>query len=1129
MKSFVFIFALSALLCFYQCNADMSPEDGVIPLWAGEYDIGTRCSCEAFEIDVSAFRSMLCYNYRFGQSLAQVTIEFNCTCFDRTHLCSLLPFSDTWIGDPDDCTAYGMNETVAFTEGAPECLDSDGSTCGILPGRRVQTQYTYTSPSEGYQYCRSDEVKFNCTTGLCTQAPIPCVVQYEGIPWLPCFVSGGACIKTRTFPIIQEPKNGAPACPAEIERTEIAECTAAECSQQPCTYSAVKSIGNCSTLCGPGVRLVTWYNVSVNSLSSCTEGDFESIINQTEIPCDFSFPCDDFGNPIQVTCISKGNTGVRFEKAEYVRVNFSSALTLEDDPSILMNSFIVSETSYGRRMGVDVNSVVIGDTYIDIYFLYNEYDNEATTGYIFNVTFKAIAGLNVTIRGNNQRVPYFQIACTDGSPPSLHAVLWYNNSETEPSLQTTLYFVFTEPVRSIEEYASMYIDVQLETTGLEADGGGVMEAQYGLYDAGYNLFSKFYSSQSFLFTGPYQDATLRAVHGTFKDMSGNVSPVPDYDPFSISIYVRAMYYMYTPDSYFGPKLLSSTFNGTIDSIFVELPFPFSPTNLLNNIKYGRIWFEEYSETSGFTPVSTVYRDVTHLKAATYIDGNSLEELATSFVVYFAGYDAIGKRFFPAPLDSVYLGITGAGMTTSPELLLQNRRLPNVGEDNEFPEWEPGDPLNLIYAFSFQPPIVLYARTYINQSLLYVTMSRWAPTPESFSVTNFNYTGINSIVNITEIVNNTVVVFKMALPYTYDMILKDVITYNGTYVGGEVDLAASEASWRYKNVTLFNGTRPAVLLFSLTYVNDSEVESSSYGFSTQSTFHTMSTVTTTPPTVANTLVINFDVAIDPATAGVTDFLITPANPLISSVTVESVTMSNNDKTATLKLSTACKGSTCFDTGPQLVSLSITGITDVFGNRITQFISSTAFDLMPPSLMSVTCITTKTCQLTFTEPVKDLQLSSIAPSPVACYPSQSAILYYEERQEVGTKFYFTPSSDIRDLSGNLVAMGEETAVKMGSNVPYKKCSSVLDLDTPAKIGFFAMVGFAGFVLVVWGVVGGFYLYKARSLTSTGKKQAVQLEQQEKKPLIQQPATSSTSKKPAGSVTSKTGVSAVNPVKT
>lgn len=1104
--------AASVLLCLHHARSDMSPLDGVKPAWAGEYDVGTRCSCEAFKASSSVVRSMLCYNYRFNQSLAQVTIEFNCTCFDRTHLCSLLPFTDSWMGGIDDCAVYGMNTSVAFTEEAPDCLDSEGADCGILPGRRQQTQYTYNSVDSDFYYCRTDEVKFNCTTGLCTQSPIPCVVQYEGVPWNPCFVSGGTCLKSRIFPITQEPKNGAPPCPVEIERTELAECTAAECSQQPCTYRAVQSTSNCSTVCGEGVQTVTWYNVSVNSLSSCTEGDFESIINQTEIPCAFNFPCDDLGEPIQVTCSSRGNTGPRNEKAEYIHLDFNTTINLTASTSALINSFIVTEATFGRRMALDLSSIHINTTFIDIYFLYGEDDGESTTGYTFQVTFKEIAGLNVSINGNNQRMPYFRISCADQSPPSLHAVFWYNNSETSYLYHAPLWFIFSEPVTGTAEYGVMALDLGFSMSNMEALDPGTMTPTQRFIGTDYLEFSKFFICIEFQFNAPFQTAGIGQTAGSFKDLAGNVNlnPQPGNDlQMSITNYSSQVYFLSYPDSLFTFKLVSTSGNGTVNAIFVLPAFPFTPDNLLNNVKYGRLSFEVYPDDPDvYSPSEFVYRDITHIDTDSYIDYNG-DEIVTSYMVYFDGFDALGKRYYPAAVDSVYLGIVAAYLRTSPELILQNRILPT---GDKYPQWTVGSTLNAVPAVSYLAPVVLSAKTYINSTTLYVTMSRWAPTSESFSATTFNYTGLNSIARLLSVTNNTYVSFEMTLPYTYDMILADVISYNGTYTGGEVDLAISEASWRYKNVTLFNGTRPAVLLFSLQYVNDSEVESSSYGFSTQSTFHTMSTVTTTPPTVANTLVINFDTAIDPATAGVTDFLITPANPLISSVTVESVTMSNNDKTATLKLSTACKGSTCFDTGPQLVSLSITGITDIFGNRITQFISSTAFDLMPPSLMSVTCITSKTCQLTFTEPVKDLQLGSIAPSPVACYPSQSAILYYADRKPVGTKFYFTSNSDIRDLSGNLVAMGEETAVKMGSNTPYKKCGSVLDLDTAAKAGFFAMVGIAGVILIVWGIVGGVYWSKVSKLKSTGKNRSVEITQkQEKAPLINKQTAPSASSKP------------------
>jgi hypothetical protein len=828
---------------------------------------------------------------------------------------------------------------------------------------------------------------------------------------------------------------------------------------------------------------VTFYNVSANNLEECIASGFDPIINQTEVNCTYNLPCDADGLPIALSCISQGNTGARGQQAAQVRINFNTSLVLAASPFDIINSFIVTESVYGRRMPVDLTSPTIGPDNLNLTLLYDVRDYEPTTGFIFIVTFKQIEGLNITIRGNNQPVPSFQLRCTDGSPPALIYMSWYNNSEESWEFQAPLYFVFSEPIRSLIDDGATFIIDQFLYYGMEKALVGSLGALAVVFgDDG--EYSSYYSMQGMIITGPYTNISVQDIPGNYKDMSGNSNFYSPDAWVTVSQYLPPFYMFIVPGGSSTDKLISSTNNGTIDRVLITSQFPLTLDNLQNNLKYSVAIFDVFGDSLDTYDVTSSIR--VNPLLITYAPYG--EEYASSFMLHIPPVDTLGKRYLPASLDSVYLGKITAFVATGVELLTQNVYLPGLYE-----RWTPSvGSLAAVTTTAFAAPVVLFAQTSINSTTLNVTMSRWAPSEAAFSLSTFNYNGSNSIANITRVINNTYVIMEMALPYTFDMILTDKISFNGTYTGGEVDLYLSEASWRYRNVTLINGTRPSVLVFSLKYDNTTDDESESesvsvthfetsswwnkltslswfqsdqtyVAVSSQSIFHTMA-VTTTPPTVPNTLVVTFDVAVDPTTVSTSSFLITPANPLISSVTVTSVTMSANNKVATLKVSTACQGSVCFDTGPQLVSLTITSITDINGHRITEFISSTAFDLMPPSLMSVTCITSKTCQLVFTEPVKDLLLSQISPSPVACYETQSAILYYAEQQTVGTEFYFDSTSDIRDLSGNVVATGKATAVKMGSNVPKKKCSGPSDLSEAAQGAFWALVALDAVLLLV-----------------------------------------------------------------
>lgn len=155
------------------------------------------------------------------------------SCFSSQGACPMTP--------PTDCV------------GGFSALSACNPTCG--PGTQYQTYSITTQPQNGGQACPYGEGQVN--TVLCNRGDCPqnCIMS-DWSAWSSCDKSCGGGKETRTRTVIQPASGGGTACPTDL--SESRDCNIETCAPDAVDCVFTTSYGDCSAVCGGGMRTGTY-------------------------------------------------------------------------------------------------------------------------------------------------------------------------------------------------------------------------------------------------------------------------------------------------------------------------------------------------------------------------------------------------------------------------------------------------------------------------------------------------------------------------------------------------------------------------------------------------------------------------------------------------------------------------------------------------------------------------------------------------------------------------------------------------------------------------------------------------------------------------------------------------------
>lgn len=1025
----------TALLCscclVFTARAEITGTP-LLPGWADATTAtGTHCACDAYSIRAndssvivtSFIRSIRCQTYTTNISRIDIDTGYTCRCFDMEVSCGYLANSVVYqTTDPDDayCRDNGVTASTSFASTAPGCIDAFNKSCGVTAGVRTDTKLEFANTTGAGIYCRKDIVRIDCTTGICATNPDACLLNETYSEWSQCAAIRGECKKTRVRGIAREAINGAPPCPSLIERTQFGDCTEEECANIQCKYDEQRVVGPCSKPCGPlGLRNVTWVNISLTQLDRCTE-EFELIIEQEEEACPGNPPCteedlgeEDEGTAVVPECMTQGNAGHRGAHPAHIRIAFDIPISAPTGASLeMVSAFTVLHAQTGRRMPMSLSEIEIGDTYIILPFEVSEYDDEGSTGDKYYVHFRGVPDLDFSITGNDDvDIPPFTCLTTDESPPALLYATRREGSDT-------LLLTFSEPV--IGDGVS-YINL----AGFTMEDITVEEGTASpLYDSVEDDIGvpHMYMAVTSLGSTP---RLKPAGDDVFYDAAGNGNYVP-----SLWIFLGiSQQVIWTPTGRGGKLYSSNNTAGIIDRALVVSLYPIARTYLLKNSALFRVRPVDYS----------IYLDPLFVTGISFASEHEFEYV-DRFTLSFTAHRTSSPYFTSDPLSSLNnlytAGIDAYDLLLDPD----NVKLPV--------DWDQSPTPNTGATVYLANPVSIFAaRVTVGESNLTVEMSLADDDANStFVAQDFVYKGTNSIISLVSIGDDLrTLTFNMTLNFTSDMLLTDYIYYNGS---GTSALAAAygRSIWRGVNITTFNGTRPAVKTAAvLTQNNGSSISVVSF---------------------------TFDAPVDSTSVDTTLLSLTSSNPLITSVSVTDAIVSDDNLTVSFNISTDCTGEGCYDTSGTFASMSLSGIKDVYGNKMLSYSTSSAFDLAAPTIASVIALGKRTLVFKWTEPVSFANMSNISPKPVACYGGGSSAVScrYAKPLDAGTRIYIKSpvGAKIFDLQGNTMLEGQEHGVDLQSVDKETKCSNPFTDVSGWQAGLVLGTAGVGLVISVYFIV-------------------------------------------------------------
>lgn len=1008
--------------------------DPVVPGWANASTAtGTHCACDAYSIQPNVtsgveegfVRSIRCQTYTTNISRLDVDTTYTCRCFDMEVPCGYLATTvsyQTTEADPTYCTEQGVTAEIAFAETQPICTDAFNKSCGVTAGVRTDTRTQFSNITNVGIFCRKDIVRIDCTTGICATNPDACLLNDTYSEWSQCAAIRGQCKKSRVRGIAREAINGAPACPTLAERTQYGDCTEEECALISCKYDEQRVVGPCSKACGPfGLRNVTWVNISLTQLDRCTE-DFEYIIEQEEEACPGNPPCteadltaDDDGDAIVIECMTQGNAGAGGSHPAHIRIAFDIPITLpQTGTREFASSFTVLNSFNGRRMPIKTSEIEAGDTYIILPFDVSEYDEEGATGDTYYVHFRGIPDLEFSIVGNDDvDIPPFTCLTTDESPPSLMGV--YKSSD-----DNTLALFFSERVKSCDgdfltgsgwDMSNMTVDTGYIEPLYEAD----------MEETGCRHFTLEATAIGSL-------AKLGAIDDTaFCDMADNGNYV--YDTPLQQVYLQFPGIV-SRGSKFSNKLYSSNNTaGFVDRALISSTYPVSKEFLLKK----SVLFLIYPHNQELDVDNSVKKLVTGVSFAEsapydYVDRYilSFSPLRTQLPYKASQIENVDQNVYYIAFQTLDL-LTDSANVKLPEGWTF---VPQVATS--------------FSAVLVNPVTVVYAHVTVGSNIMEVDMSLGDRDANStFLTQDFVYKGVNSIISITNISSNSrTLTFNMTLNFTSEMLLTDYIYYNGT---GTSSLVSSYGTsiWKGVNITTFNGTRPAVKTAAVSTRNNG--------------------------TSVSSVSFTFDVPVDGDSVNTSILALASANPLITAIDVTDAIVSDDNLTVTFNLSASCSGESCFDTSGSFASMSLSGIKDVYGNKMMDYSTAAAFDLAPPTIASVIALGKRTLVFKWTEPVSFANMTNMSPKPVKCYGGGSSAVScrFAKELKAGTRVYIKSAAGakIYDLQGNTMLEGLEYGVDLQSVNDEKTCSNPFTDVALWQTGL--IFGAAGVGVIVIGV--------------------------------------------------------------
>lgn len=1044
------------LLCllFAACQAELTSSDIVIPPWASVSTLtGVQCSCESSTIELqysatTTTNSVMCFRYNTTIAATGVIegVSYNCTCMGRTIPCGITPVIETWTGSSTDCRVYGLNSTSSFKSTYPVCIDALGNSCGELPGVAQDSRTLYANNTGGSIgiTCRKDIVRADCTNSICATAPILCQLNETIQPWSSCYAQSGFCVKSRTKPILVNASANAPAaCPSVQDRTEYTACTEDECALILCEYEAKEVTGPCSPVCGPAIRNYTIYNISLTPLERCTASPYQYIIATSEVTCNTNRPCSN-GSPTQpaaVACESYGNAGYYGANAKGVAIQIGATLQfLNATGSDIASALTITDLFTKRQFPLEPANVTVttgdGLFYINAEFDINRFDAQGTTGYTFEVVYRQVDGLNISIQNGSVVMPPFRCVTVDRSPPVLLFAM------CPPGGTGSMSLVFSEPVTGAggaPVQASSFTTQSLTITGLTWDTPWFIDPSTGLAIMGV------IEVEDCVVASSYIKLNTESVY----DANGNTI---DTDMGFVAIYEQ-LGRLISPDGSMAGKMYSSNSSGYIDTVSFYLTAPFLKTAIDKYYPLMSIYYYEYIDgvwTGRVVPISpTRVRYNTTYPANEYVN-----EIILS-IPPLRQLDGEYNDPMSLQADTVrFWGLMPFEMMNPPSILLPTGWSPS---DNPY-----GAEISLVLGTN---PSILQAFCFIGQNKLFVVMSKFLSDGLSFSVSNFVYRGLNSIQSIAAVYNRTVIELTMTYNYTYNMISNgDVVTFNGTYSDDIVESIGKIVRWKFINVTVANGTRPSAF--------------------------TVSIGTATNSSIIDLIKLYFDRSIDPTTFTADSITVTGLQSFSPEYSVSAVQVATDNKSATVNLTATCPTGLCF--GTSLASARITlaaTITDPYGNPVSTFNSKASLDVAAPRLINIVCqpITkgalTTACELIFSEALDSLDHTLIEPQPVRpCIIGNAAMILCKyptsSRPSTGSTVYIARGSVIRDLSNNTALSGSEYGVKVQSTNPNCKCSSISCLES-WLMGIIIAFGVIGVIGILTGGVVGYYYCKGKTL--------------------------------------------------
>jgi hypothetical protein len=739
--------------------------------------------------------------------------------------------------------------------------------------------------------------------------------------------------------------------------------------------------------------------------------------------------------------VTYGNAGLYGANVKGVQISIATTLELYNATgNDLASALTITDMFTRRQFPLEPSNITVtpgdGSFEITAEFDINRFDAQGTTGYTFEVVYRRVDGLHVSLQNGSSVMPPFRCVTRDGSPPALLFAMCPPGGTGEMSL------IFSEPVTGsggAPVGAGVFTVQSLTITGLTWNTPWLVNPSLGTAIMGSIAVENCVVASSYI-----QLKTERVYDEAGNTIQSELGYVSIYEQLGRLI---------VPDGAMAGKLYSSNNTGFIDTVSFFLTAPFKKTAIDKYYSLIPIYYYEY--INGVWTGRVVPINPTRVRYnTTYPENEYVNEIILT-IPPLRQLD--GEYDDPVSLlaDTVrFWGRLPFELMNPPSILLPDGWSPS---ENLY-----GAEVPLVLGTN---PSILQAFCFIGQNKLFIVMSKFLPDGLSFALNNFVYRGLNSIQAITAVYNRTVIELAMTYNYTYNMISNgDVITFNGTYSSDVVESIGTIVRWRFVNVTVANGTRPSAF--------------------------TVSIETTTNSSIIDLIRIYFDQAINPATLSKDSVTVTGLQSFSPEYSVSAVQVASNNKSAVVNLTATCLNGLCF--GTSLASTRITlaaTITDPYGNPVSTFSSKASLDVAAPRLVNIICqpivkgALTTACELIFSEALEYLDYTLIEPEPVRpCIIGNAAMILctYPEssRPSTGSTIYIAKGSVIRDLSNNTALSGSDYGVKVQSTNPNCKCSSISCLEG-WLIGIIVAFGVIGILGI--GIAGfvGYSYYKGKGM--------------------------------------------------